>query len=534
MVISEDQTDIRSKLKLHIKNVIIGNDTLSLSIYANHYTFQSENYLGKTVTIKGRLILRKKFYQPHIIVGSIIDKNYNLSFTGRLFHITSDYINKIIENSSKSNYAAIAQGLILGGSSRLNRETKMVFARAGVLHILAVSGLHIGFIIIFLGTLFFPIPHRFRFFLIMLFLLFYAGITGFRPSVLRASLMAFLFGLSIILQRQVDAMHIVNMSALVLLLINPFMLFETGAQLSFSAVYGIVYLLPKINTIFLKKIKLKILKPIFWSMATSFSAQVFVSPFLIYYFNQLPVLAVFSNIIIVPLSSIIIYLLFISILLSMIYAPIVNLLSYMINHLISGLEFIAGLFSSIPFSSPKINLPPILLFLFFFIFVKKTQKFAIFGILITSIIISLCSSIPVSSIKVKNNTALITLPNREEILIYKGRHISLPDDFDIEDVDYLIARENFLDVKNFIQLPEDFHYKSLKIDEFVITMDSTITISYYGNKFNIFKDTMDNAVHYIFCGRKGIYHYEESDGTSPLEKIVNDLKGYFWRIKSTI
>ncbi|MEO0185307.1 MAG: ComEC/Rec2 family competence protein, partial [candidate division WOR-3 bacterium] len=230
VVISEDQRDNKTKLKIAIKRVITRNDTIPLAINIEHYTYQRDCFLGKTVKIRGRLVPAKKVDQPNIISGTIIEKNYDHSFIGRIFNNVYGYINNTLRNFFEPDYCGIAQGLILGGSNRLNRELKTIFARAGVLHILAVSGLHIGFIIAFLGAifLFVPIPRTLKFLMIMIFLLFYAGITGFRPSVLRASLMAFLFGLSFILQRQVNAMHIVNIGALILLLINPLMLFDTG------------------------------------------------------------------------------------------------------------------------------------------------------------------------------------------------------------------------------------------------------------------------------------------------------------------
>ncbi|MEO0205689.1 MAG: ComEC/Rec2 family competence protein [candidate division WOR-3 bacterium] len=530
VVISEDQRDNKTKLKIAIKRVITRNDTIPLAINIEHYTYQRDCFLGKTVKIRGRLVPAKKVDQPNIISGTIIEKNYDHSFIGRIFNNVYGYINNTLRNFFEPDYCGIAQGLILGGSNRLNKELKTIFARAGVLHILAVSGLHIGFIIAFLGAifLFVPIPRTLKFLMIMLFLLFYAGITGFRPSVLRASLMAFLFGLSFILQRQVNAMHIVNIGALILLLINPLMLFDTGAQLSFAAVYGIVYLLPKVNIHFLKNIKIRILKPILWSMATSFSAQVFVSPFLVHYFGQLPTLAVFSNLLIVPLASIIIYLLFILIIASLFFVPLAKVISILIGKMIWVLQNIASFFASLPFSSINITLPVIFLVLFFFVFVNKTRKFAVFAICILAIVFSLISLIPVSTISMTDNAALITLSNGERVLIMDRDSKFLPESFTDGRITYLIAPERTIEVdKEFVPIPDDLYYKTLRIGDFSIHIEKNIDIQWHKMSFDVPENGFDNRIINIVLGRKGIYEFETPAEISVFDQIAIDFQRYY-------
>lgn len=531
VVLGEDQKDKRLKLRLHIREIIVDKDTLLISLYANHYTFRLDDYLGKTVTIKGRLICGRKPYQPSVIVGAVIDKDYTLSFPGRLFNMGYSYVNKVIRQSVDKKSIPIAQGLVLGGSSRLEPELKNIFSRAGVLHILAVSGLHIGFIIAFIGTFLLPLPvsKKIKFFLIMFFLLFYAGITGFRPSVIRAVLMAFLFGLGYILQRQIDPVHIVNMSALILLLTNPFMLFDIGAQLSFAAVYGIVFLLPVLHRYLLSRPMHTVSKIILGSIATSFSAQLFVSPFLVYYFGQLPTLAVFSNLLIVPLSSIVIYLLFILLILSLVLKQGVDLISFFINHGIWLLEKISALFASLPFSLLSLHISPIFLILFFFIFVKKTRKIAVFSILSLMIIFSLSSLIPISSLKLSENSALITLSNKETILISAGGPGTVHG-LEVKEVDYLIAKKRIAPYKKeFIPFPDDLQYKNIKIGDFVINLDKDPIIFGGNMKFSLPCAGYDNRIKSIILGKKKIFEFESYED-SILDDILNDLKFLIGRL----
>mgnify|MGYP005839946419 CR=1 FL=1 len=533
IVTGEDQNEYRTKLRLAIKAVLLNRDTIPLSLSAVHNTYKIDNYLGKTITIKGRLILAKKVHQPNVIVGSIIDKKDYYGFAGKLINNANSYINYLFQNLFTSDDALIAKGLILGGSSGLSKDLKIIFARAGVLHILAVSGLHIGFLITFLGAilLFLPISRKLKFLLIMVALLFYAFLTGFRPSVLRASLMALFFGVSFLLQREVDAMHIVNMSCLVFVLLNPGMLFDIGAQLSFAAVYGIIYIFPRINNIFLKKIKFSILKHISRAMAVSFSAQIFVSPFLIYYFYQLPTLAIFSNLFIVPLASVVIYLLFILIIVSLFSQPAVNLISFFVSHLIGLLKGVAGIFASLPFSTLSLHITPILLILFYFLFINKMRKWAIFIACVVAIFFSASSFTPVSLIKITNNAAHITLPSQENILICNKYVKIMPDDFYKMGINYLIALERFMPVKNdFIPLPERFQSKNLIFGDLSIKLDNEIYIQYRDFVFR-FPDKEDNFIKYIICGRKGIYQFDLPVEASVLDRIFADLQIHFGCLK---
>jgi ComEC/Rec2-related protein len=535
VVYGEDQKDNNLKLRLKIMKVIIKGDTLPISIYADHYTYTLDNYLGMTLIIRGRLLTGKNPYQPNLLIGEIIKKDNTLSFSGKIFNTVSNYINKCIKDHIDENWSPIALGLILGGSSRLNLELKKIFSRAGVLHILAVSGLHIGFIITLLGIIFlpFPISCRIKFFFIMLFLLFYAGLTGFRPSVLRASLMAFLFGLSFILQRQVDPIHIVNMCALIILLFNPLILFDVGAQLSFSAVYGIVYLLPKINDYILKRIRRNFLKPIIISMATSFSAQLFVSPFLIHYFKQLPTLAIFSNLIVVPLASVIVYLLFFMIILSLIFDPLAHLVGLLINQMLWLLSHIAGLFASFSFSSLNITIPPIFLILFFLFSVKKMRRISLFMTPTLIIIFSLNSLIPVYTFKITECSTLITLPDREKILLYKGGKNPF-EIFDLDAVDYLIASEMVLKPKKeFIPLPDRLYYKNIRIGDIQIFLDQKISIKYNDNEFTLTNPNPYNIRKWGILGQKGIYYFESPCG-SIIDEILTDFKKQFGILRTNL
>ncbi len=152
----------------------------------------------------------------------------------RLYHEQPDHIQ-------------ILKGMLLGKRSELPSSTYDVFRNSGSLHILAVSGLHVGLIttLCFLGFSLIQLPRKTVCLLTIASVILYACLVGFRPSVLRASFMAILFLIAQMIDRDADLGNLLAFAALFLLLINPAQLWNIGFQLSFAAVACIIYLLPK-------------------------------------------------------------------------------------------------------------------------------------------------------------------------------------------------------------------------------------------------------------------------------------------------
>ncbi len=155
----------------------------------------------------------------------------------------SDYLNSALKENLTGNDLAIAQALILGDKSLLDTETKNAFTNTGAMHVLAVSGMHIGLILyLFLAVFgFFPrlLSKKQATIVIVIFLWIYALITGFSASVIRAVLMFTILALSQISSRQHDSMNTLFFSAFILLLLNPLYILDIGFQLSYLAMIGI-------------------------------------------------------------------------------------------------------------------------------------------------------------------------------------------------------------------------------------------------------------------------------------------------------
>lgn len=168
-----------------------------------------------------------------------------LRWAERLRRRVEDTIDRLYRKHP--DHVQILKGMLLGKRSELSESTYDIFRNSGSLHVLAVSGLHVGLItaLCFLSFSLLQIPRKTVCFLTIGSVMLYACLVGFRPSVLRASFMAILFLIAQIIDRDADLINLLAFAALILLLINPAQLWDVGFQLSFAAVACIVYLLPR-------------------------------------------------------------------------------------------------------------------------------------------------------------------------------------------------------------------------------------------------------------------------------------------------
>lgn len=244
---------------------------------------------------------------------------------------------------------AVVSALLLGYREYLDEGLRREFAGAGAMHILCVSGLHVGIIFMVLKNIFSFFTRiaggRFiRTALIILFIWLYAAITGFSPSVLRASVMFSFVAVGQSFRRPTNIYNTLAASAFVLVFTNPNIITHIGFQLSYLAVISIVSLQPRLysmirtnNTILDKG----------WSIITvSLAAQLATGPLALYYFNQFPNYFIITNLAVIPLAGIIIYSSLLTLLLNPI--PVIGIamgqvLSIVVNGLHRSVRFIEGL-----------------------------------------------------------------------------------------------------------------------------------------------------------------------------------------------
>lgn len=244
----------------------------------------------------------------------------------------------------------ILSALLLGEREYIRDELKDSFADAGITHIMAVSGLHIGIIyMILFYLLFFLDKVKFgkviKSLIILLILWFYAFIAGLGPSIVRAVIMFSFISIGQGMKRDVNIFNSLAVAAFVLLCINPYSIRDVGFQLSFLAILGIVLLYPKIYTLFVSPYWLA--DKAWMLISVSIAAQLATFPLILFYFRQFPNYFILSNLIAIPLATIILYAgLF---LLAFAFIPLLSkILSIIVNGLVNSLVFAVEKISNLP------------------------------------------------------------------------------------------------------------------------------------------------------------------------------------------
>ncbi len=256
--------------------------------------------------------------------------------------------NHFVRNLSKRS-AGIMAALILGERSEVDDNTKLNFSNTGVIHVLAVSGLHVGYVslilIIIIGML--RIPHTFQTVLVILGLGFYIILTGGAASVMRASMMASLVLIGGLIERKSDVINILATAAFILLLIEPSQLTTIGFQLSFSAVFSIVLLFPVLQDR-IPRVKTKwkwlskFLNNVMDLFLVSLAAQFGTLALTIYYFHKIPIISLVANLIVVPIIGLIVALGMISLILGSIFPLLAELWGALLEGLIDFMLWFVG------------------------------------------------------------------------------------------------------------------------------------------------------------------------------------------------
>ncbi|MDG2228288.1 MAG: ComEC/Rec2 family competence protein [Flavobacteriales bacterium] len=329
-------------------------------IYMEKDSLSSALKFGNKLLIKGNLNFLeppknpKEFdYKRYLENRSIYQQGYLGSDDWRLLdskskglYVFANDARQFLLSSFQSNgiegdQYAIASALILGSKDELDFEVKQAYATAGAMHVLAVSGLHVGIIFLLLNTLLSILDTSkkgrvFKAIILLIALWSYALLTGLSPSVLRASTMFSFVILGAVLNRKSSIYNTLAASAFFLLIINPNLLFEVGFQLSYVAVLGIVYLQPLIY----KRIYTRwwLLDKIWAITAVSIAAQIATLPLTLYYFNQFPVYFMLSNLLVIP-SAIVILSLGILLFVTSPFPAVSESVGWVLNKFIETLNF---------------------------------------------------------------------------------------------------------------------------------------------------------------------------------------------------
>lgn len=276
---------------------------------------------------------------------------YHLSFALR------DFLLKTMRNLGiEGDEYAVAAAILLGYDDTLPTELRQKYVAAGSMHILCVSGMHVGVIFMVFSYMlaFLNKRRRWQHLLkqsLLLFLIwFYALLAGLAPSILRATIMLSFVILSSIINREGVILNSLAASAFLLLCINPANLFDIGFQLSYSAVIGIVVLQKPIYRMFY--VKFKFLDKIWELTSVTLAAQIATMPFSIYYFHQFPLYFWLSNLFMTPISSVVI--IGGMIMLLIFFIPYINIgVAFCVKWMIYVMNFVVSSIENLPISIVK-------------------------------------------------------------------------------------------------------------------------------------------------------------------------------------
>ncbi len=209
---------------------------------------------------------------------------------------------KKIEDTFEEEKANLLKGILLGETKGIQEELKANFQTANISHILAISGMHISYLMLGIQIVFQKlIGKKKSLILTSNILIFYTFITGFSPSIVRAVIMGIISIGGKILYRKNDVATSISISLLGMLIYNPFLLFHAGMQLSYIGTIGIILLQPTILKILEgKKIKTKkeIVQKIKEIVAVSLSTQIAILPILLYHFNTMGIYFLLTNLLV--------------------------------------------------------------------------------------------------------------------------------------------------------------------------------------------------------------------------------------------
>ena len=316
----------------------------------NYKGFDYKNYL-KINKIYG--IIRVDLY-----TNIIIKHQKNLSNFKLLIHKIREKLKQNIQELLTKETYALGIGILIGDNSRINEKIVEDFKNSNLSHMLAVSGAHINYVVLTVNILFTKkrAGIKAQRVVTIMMMLFFMELTQMTSSVVRAGISCIIYMLASLLYRKADVINAMAISTLLILLNNPFKLFDIGFQLSYAGTLGIILFCKLIDI----PIKNKLLKYLKDSIVISISANIFIIPIMMYQFNTISLTFILSNLLAGPLLGISIILEIIVLLISFISINIAAIPAKILNILLILIINIANWFSNIEISKIYIITPKII------------------------------------------------------------------------------------------------------------------------------------------------------------------------------
>ena len=397
---------------------------------------------------------------------------------------------KILEFSYKSNQYAdsvfkariqtpneygVASAMVVGLRDDIDNDLLDAYSASGAIHVLSVSGMHVGILFLFLGYLLGWIKKRGKYgkqifaLTVILLLWGYAIFTGLSSTVLRATVMFSFIQIGTAIDRRQNIYNTLAISALLLLCWNPYWLIDVGFQLSYLAIIGIVFLHPYLNQ--LASPNNPIIRAIWEGTCVCFSAQLFTFPLSVYYFHQFPTFFLIAN----PFVAFFSFAVLPAGLLLLMVAPIPilsDVVTFILKYSLVWLNKSIFFVEKLPFATLKgysISIPEMLFFyatmmLIILFFLRSEIKFLRISLLIISILACINIAKDYSQSQQKNLTFHF-IPKKSGISIIDGKSATF------------IADTALLNNKKIY----NFHLKNY-YDKHGVSNKNTLALNQYANK----------------------------------------------------
>lgn len=391
--------------------LLVYSDFQDIKNPLNPNQFNYKAYLEK------QYIYHQLFTEQHLIFKINTKKKSIYGYADALRQTINERLN---EYNFKPEELAIINALILGQRQDMDRDMYTEYANAGAIHILAVSGLHVGIILMMLNFVLKPLEklkrgNLIKILCILILLWSFAVIAGLSASVTRAVTMFSIVAIAMHLKRPTNIYNTLSISIFILLLVKPMFLFDVGFQMSYLAVFAIVSIQPLLYKLWSPKWKVV---DYFWQIFTvTMAAQIGVVPISLFYFHQFPGLFFISNLAIIPFLGLILGLGILVIILSLLNSlpdALANIYGMLINSMNQIVSWVskqeAFLIKDISFDLMHVLVTYLLILALFFILRKLNYQRII--LLMFSILI--LQSVMIYT-KKKNNTEAF-------IIFHKSRY----------------------------------------------------------------------------------------------------------------
>lgn len=327
IIISLIITNLENKNEYETNKLITVEGLISEKVIKEKYTqYKLDNYLikdyskkvninpGSVVKVTGKFKNYKdlkfedfdygRYLKSQGYEGTIDIKYYNVVkknlFYSKLFNV-KDKISKSIKYLYKDKSKFI-NSILIGEKENLDESLKEVFSKTGVSHILALSGLHVSILITIIGYSLGKVNRFYKLLIITIILWLYSIVVGQSPSIIRAIVCSVISYLSIFIHERTDGISSLSFIGTILVVSNPYIIYNISFQLSFLATLSIIYFYGYINS----KIKFKLI-------ALTLAANILTIPIVYLHFKNISLVSVISNVVVVPFLSIIIYISIISV-----------------------------------------------------------------------------------------------------------------------------------------------------------------------------------------------------------------------------